>query len=229
MAGKEKDSLYVKGTIEEGRFRVNENDPKEGPFQGRGEEEYIRLLNLEEGFFDGKNILDIGSGPQAELEHDLKERADVSSFSPDYSDEKYRGWLPVNTNAVAGIAQSLPYADESFDVAVSMWVVPHLKHSPIDLTAMIFQAHRVVKPGGEVHIFPVTSRLIPTEKPFDEDLAMNFDQHDDEQKKADAQVVENIQRIVPDARVESEPMTVSFSEDGSEMIVANRIKITKPK
>ncbi len=103
-----------------------------------------RLLGELEG-----DVLEIGAGTGASLPH--YERASrVVALEPDPSMAKR---LPervaaarVPVEVVAGSAEAIPYADESFDVVVSTFMLC----SVADPTAVLVEARRVLKPDGKL-------------------------------------------------------------------------------
>jgi ubiquinone/menaquinone biosynthesis C-methylase UbiE len=103
-----------------------------------------RLLGDLEG-----DVLEIGAGTGASLPH--YERASrVVALEPDPSMAKR---LPervaaarVPVEVVAGSAEAIPYADESFDVVVSTFMLC----SVADPAAVLAEARRVLKPDGKL-------------------------------------------------------------------------------
>ena len=103
-----------------------------------------RLLGELEG-----DVLEIGAGTGASLPH--YERASrVVALEPDPSMAKR---LPervaaarVPVEVVAGSAEAIPYANESFDVVVSTFMLC----SVADPAAVLAEARRVLKPDGKL-------------------------------------------------------------------------------
>ena len=103
-----------------------------------------RLLGELEG-----DVLEIGAGTGASLPH--YERASrVVALEPDPSMAKR---LPervaaarVPVEVVAGSAEAIPYADESFDVVVSTFMLC----SVADPAAVLAETRRVLKPDGKL-------------------------------------------------------------------------------
>jgi ubiquinone/menaquinone biosynthesis C-methylase UbiE len=100
------------------------------------------------GDLDG-DVLEIGAGTGASLPH--YERASrVVALEPDPSMAKR---LPekvaaarVPVEVVAGSAEAIPYADESFDVVVSTFMLC----SVADPAAVLAEARRVLRPDGKL-------------------------------------------------------------------------------
>jgi SAM-dependent methyltransferase len=91
-------------------------------------------------------ILDVGCGTGANLEmlsqFGTAEGVDVSDDALEFCRKK---GLKVNK----GLAEKLPYPDESFDITTALDVVEHLDDDIAGLTEM----HRVTKQGGHALIF----------------------------------------------------------------------------
>lgn len=118
-----------------------------------------------------KSVLDIGSGGArlAEGAKDEEINTKIISLDPKYS-------LPGNLNrkicggkdttmerikekqlpAVAGLAESLPFADESFDLIIANCSVPYYQQNNDLKAKSIFEMIRVQRPGGEARITMVT-------------------------------------------------------------------------
>jgi arsenite methyltransferase len=102
----------------------------------------------------GEKALDIGSGPgllACDLAAALGPDGAVVGVDPSQSmlaiaarREPAPGSAPVTFRA--GDAGALPFADESFDVAVSTQVYEYID----DMTAALAEAHRVLRPGGRM-------------------------------------------------------------------------------
>lgn len=145
---------FKKGSIE-GQHLLPSPDKEK--LEGRSFQEYQKELGLEKTEIENKHILDLGSGPTARLERELKGKAFVVSLSPDYEDDEYRGWLKGNKgkveHAVAGLGQALPFKEESFDTICIYHVFEHTSLEKAE--EMTRESIRVLKIGGRVHIMPV--------------------------------------------------------------------------
>ncbi|MCW2832845.1 MAG: Methyltransferase type 11 [Nocardioides sp.] len=96
----------------------------------------------------GEDALDVGAGPGAWTEH-LVERLGADRVSAIEPSEAFVGAFRERFPDVKvrqGIAESLPYADASFDVAGACLVV-HFMRDPV---AGIAEMARVTRPGGWV-------------------------------------------------------------------------------
>lgn len=103
-----------------------------------------------------QKILDVGSGTGT-LALMIKKRhpqSEVFGVDPDPQiieiarGKAVRAGLKIDFRQ--GFASRLPYPDNSFDRVVSSFVFHHLKHD--DKIQAFKEAHRVLKPNGELHI-----------------------------------------------------------------------------
>ena len=110
-------------------------------------EEFLRqILENPKSKIQNPKLIDVGCGTGANLEmlthFGEAEGVDVSKDALDFCRAK---GLKVHE----GLAESLPFADESFDVATALDVVEHLD----DDVAGLREMRRVLKPGGRALIF----------------------------------------------------------------------------
>ncbi|MGI8495080.1 MAG: class I SAM-dependent methyltransferase [Pyrinomonadaceae bacterium] len=91
-------------------------------------------------------ILDVGCGTGANLEM-LAQFGEAEGV--DVSDDALEFCKLKGLKAHKGLAESLPFADESFDVVTALDVVEHLD----DDVAGLQEMHRVLKTGGKTLIF----------------------------------------------------------------------------
>lgn len=140
---------WKEGTIEH---------PKQPP-GGRDLVRYAEVFSIKPESLRGKTVLDLGSGPEAKLERQLREQGitdRVVSLSPDYAVEGTREkLLSANQEAasVAGVGQALPFRDQSFDAVFSLHTFEHITHAAFE--SMIKESARILKGGGEAHFGPV--------------------------------------------------------------------------
>lgn len=138
------------------------NPPEEG---GKSLEQYEDILGFDARELQGKSILDLGTGETEKLSKELKQKnieTNVISLNPDYSHDE---WLRKNIKkkdwqgkSVAGIAQQLPFKDESFDVILGLesttrYVSP--KDSIEEAKTWGREVVRTLKKGGEARLWPV--------------------------------------------------------------------------
>ena len=91
-------------------------------------------------------ILDVGCGTGANLEM-LANFGEAEGV--DVSDDALEFCSAKGLKAHKGLAEKLPFADESFDVATALDVVEHLD----DDIAGLREMHRILKKGGKTLIF----------------------------------------------------------------------------
>lgn len=100
---------------------------------------------------DEAAVLDLGCGRGGVVELVWRDVRLAAGLDPDPSSltEHRASRLPV----VRGVGQHLPFADDSFDLVVSVWVMEHLD----DPLAVLNEVRRVLRPGG--HLVFVTPNL----------------------------------------------------------------------
>ena len=90
----------------------------------------------------GATVLDLGCGRGGVVElfwRDVKLAAGIDPDEPSLAERRMRG-MPV----VTGRGEDLPFAGESFDLIVSLWVLEHLR-----VPGIVFgEVQRVLRPGG---------------------------------------------------------------------------------
>src|SRR3989344_6208767 len=129
------------------------------PEGGRGLSRYEEFFGFKKEELQGKKVLDLGAGPEAKFEKELKEagiNAEVVSLSPDFSIEEYRSKaisLTPKAHYIAGLGQNLPFREKSFDRIFMFHVGEHI--SADDLNEMIPEMIRVLKKGGRIYIGPL--------------------------------------------------------------------------
>jgi len=87
-------------------------------------------------------VLDLGCGRGGVVElfwRDVKLAAGIDPDEPSLAERRTRG-MPV----VTGRGEDLPFAAESFDLIVSLWVLEHLRTPEI----VFSEVQRVLRPGG---------------------------------------------------------------------------------
>lgn len=88
------------------------------------------------------NVLDLGCGRGGVAEVVWREVRLGAGIDPDMSSltAHRAAGMPV----VRGVAENLPFAADSFDVVVSVWVLEHL----VDPLGAFIEVRRVLRPGG---------------------------------------------------------------------------------
>jgi len=97
------------------------------------------------------HVLDLGCGRGGVVEliwRDVKLAAGLDPDEPSLTEHHEPG-LPV----IRGRGEQLPFADQSFDLVVSLWVLEHVER-PDDV---LREVHRVLRPGG--HFIFLTPNL----------------------------------------------------------------------
>ena len=88
------------------------------------------------------NVLDLGCGRGGVAEVVWREVRLGAGIDPDMS--SLTAHRAVGMPVVRGIAEKLPFAADSFDVVVSVWVLEHL----VDPLGAFIEVRRVLRPGG---------------------------------------------------------------------------------
>jgi SAM-dependent methyltransferase len=110
-------------------------------------EEFLRqIIQNPKSKIQNPKILDVGCGTGANLEM-LAQFGEAEGV--DVSDEALEFCRAKGLKAHKGLAEKLPFADESFDVVTALDVVEHLD----DDVAGLKEMHRVLKTGGQTLIF----------------------------------------------------------------------------
>ena len=126
---------------------MNDVEDKHWWFVGRRAilESFMRSI-VEKITVENPKILDVGCGTGANLEM-------LANFGEsegvDVSDDALEFCRLKNLKATKGLAEKLPFADESFDVVTALDVVEHLD----DDIAGLKEMHRVLKKDGKTLIF----------------------------------------------------------------------------
>lgn len=194
------DSRYSKGTIEH----------LQQPEGGRNLEQYAAHLMFNKQELEGKDVLDLGAGPELKFARDLKEagiNARVVSLSPDFSKKKYAarasGKIP-DASILAGIGQKLPFADTTFDRVFAFHVDEHLSSSRA-FFSMIEEMARILRPGGEARFGPIVD--IPSEwRGYEEILA-----NQQLMEKLQSHNVEIKKELVPESIIPKQKIKDSYA------------------
>ncbi len=123
-------------------------------------------LQLTEESLIDKKIFEIGSGQAYLAEEARKKGIDIVSFDfvygtpngrkifQEYSHSKKEYVLIEDPNAIGGVAENLPFANESFDFVLAYSSVPKYSSTKEQAEAAIDEMVRITKPNGEARIFP---------------------------------------------------------------------------
>ncbi|HSS62179.1 MAG TPA: class I SAM-dependent methyltransferase [Candidatus Limnocylindrales bacterium] len=98
------------------------------------------------------NVLDLGCGRGGVAEVIWRDVRLAAGVDPDLASltEHRAAGMPV----VRGIGENLPFANDSFDLVVSVWVLEHL----VDPLGTFIEVRRVLRPGG--HFVFLTPNLL---------------------------------------------------------------------
>ena len=147
--GEANELLYSPNSIEQGHA---DNDLKT----------YESMLGFDRKSLTGKQILDLGAGETDRLARDLKAAeidANVIGLSPDFTTSSimrpHRLLPEWKRNAVQGIAQRLPFKNESFDIILGLYSVTYYSWYPEQVKAWTSEIRRVLRDGGEARLGPV--------------------------------------------------------------------------
>lgn len=115
--------------------------------------------------YQGGKILDVGSGFDETFAREAKKKGvEVISLNPalaSKTDKERRGRSvkkkdSAEVKSVAGLAQELPFKDNSFEAVTSLFSVPRfLEDKTSEYEAAFSEMIRVVKPGGKVYVYPI--------------------------------------------------------------------------
>lgn len=105
---------------------------------------YTDAFGLDEAYFFGKRMLDIGCGPRGSLEWNSQalERVGLDPLVPDYRQ------LGIDSHAmryVAAGAEEIPFPTGHFDIVAAINSLDHVD----DLDAVIAEVARVTRVGGD--------------------------------------------------------------------------------
>lgn len=117
-------------------------------------ETYLMDLGLDWDKLKDKKVLDLGAGLGKFAEAAKKRGVDVVSLDAHPEWHSNKGSLPNDIPFVVGDGQQLPFKDEVFDVIVARAAVDSMIEVKEDLEAVLSEAKRVLKTGGEFRFGP---------------------------------------------------------------------------
>ena len=175
----------------------------------RGLADYLNVFDLDESELVGKRVLDVGSGLLMRFAREAKAKGiSVVSLNPEFTDkfvrqeaeqydaygrklrfwQKWRNKLPPR---VVGIAQYLPFTNDSFDVVTGFLSVPlYLPPEKEEIAKAFNEMMRVLKPGGNMN-FVYWPDAGEKERYIQEELRSMEQSHNHVSQKK--QIVENIE------------------------------------
>ena len=121
-----------------------------------GFENYQKFLGFELEDLKGNNVLDIGGQPNGFFAAEAESiGAKVVTFNPKTSGESRK-----HNDIVAGLAQQMPFKNESFDIVLAYASVPaYLPQFEPEYRETFSEMLRVLKPGGKIYIFPIMEEM----------------------------------------------------------------------
>ena len=126
----------------------------------RGLEEYESSLKINRDNLKGKKVLDIGSGTMRFAKEALEEGIQVYALDPYLKSEENINQSFMEKGgrkyATAARGQQLPYTNQQFDYIFSLYGLMWVPNQE-DLELSVKEACRVLKPGGEIRIYPLLS------------------------------------------------------------------------
>ncbi len=143
--------------------KVSREKPHTGEWSivtDRGFTEYIRSLGLSYSELKDKKVLDVGSGLRERFSREAAEKLGTHVFSVNPKLDKwiYRKILKYRNSewqrkSVAAAAEELPFPDNTFDTATSLYAISLYLDSDQQFRA-IKEIVRTLKPGGKIHMAP---------------------------------------------------------------------------
>ncbi|MEM8752824.1 MAG: class I SAM-dependent methyltransferase [Pseudomonadota bacterium] len=136
---------YVKETVELMFWRRELRRSNGEFYNGHFKRNFTDLFGLDDAYFAGKRMLDVGCGPLGSLEwaDQAAERVGVDSLADRYRELNKGKHAMRYVNA--GF-EDLPFDDGSFDVVSTFNALDHVE----DAGAAIREAQRVLAPGGDL-------------------------------------------------------------------------------
>ncbi|MEK9155927.1 MAG: class I SAM-dependent methyltransferase [Patescibacteria group bacterium] len=118
---------------------------------GRPLSSYEKVFNIKPEDINGKDILDLGSGPKQEFANGLENfyrPHRVVSLDP-FAEKQ------VHPNIIGGRVEQLPFQEESFDRIYAHNSIPLYLRSRESIIEALSQIFRSLKPGGTAEFFPL--------------------------------------------------------------------------
>ena len=146
------------------RAEINKavNSVDNGPAGGRSLNDYMKEFDIKPLDLEGKRVLDLGAAVGLRVADELKARAitaDVVSFSPIFADPTFRSQARLMSSpeaaslAVAGMGETLPFQDGSFDTVLALQVYQYLD-TPKRESDFLKELVRVLAPNGQAYVGP---------------------------------------------------------------------------
>jgi SAM-dependent methyltransferase len=107
-----------------------------------------QVVRIEDVFRDEDRILDLGGGGAGVIGQLRGQQVTAVDIRQDELDESPPGPIKVMADA-----RALPFPDGSFDAATAFFFLMYV--SAADRKAVLKEAHRVLRPGGTLHVWDV--------------------------------------------------------------------------
>jgi ubiquinone/menaquinone biosynthesis C-methylase UbiE len=107
-----------------------------------------QVVRVEDVFGDKDRILDLGGGGAGVIGQLRGQQVTAVDLRQDELDESPPGPIKVVADA-----RALPFPDGSFDAATAFFFLMYV--APADRGAVLKEAHRVLRPGGTLHVWDV--------------------------------------------------------------------------
>ncbi len=147
-----------------------------GSLSSRGMSEYMNLLELTEEELNNENslLLDLGAGIQQNFAKEarelglkskiisvdprlgLEEGEDLSSIKQPDKEKRIQGRKNAESNTIAALSDALPFKNESFNHVYAVFSIPYYLESSEEIEKSLSEIIRVLKPGGDAKLFPVS-------------------------------------------------------------------------
>lgn len=110
------------------------------------------MENINPLFWNGKIILDIGSGTK-EMDKPQDAFPGARAFAVD---PEFGGEIKANNahGRIKGVVEALPFSDNLFDLVLSYYSFP-MYFNASEIPPIICEMLRVIKPTGDVRLYPV--------------------------------------------------------------------------
>ncbi len=141
----------------------NTTDNRESDLQA-----YEKFCGFNHNDYIGKLILDIGSSFREKFSQEAKEKGiKVVSMNPELCQKSFK-YINIpkkereeGLHAVSAMVQNMPFKDDTFDGAVSLYAIPeHLVPKADEYINSFNETIRVLKPGGKVSFYPIFKETI---------------------------------------------------------------------
>lgn len=143
----------------EGGWRRRSIIHEQQPEGGRSIGMYEKILGFDKNGLEGKDVLDLGTGPDGKFAKGLEEagiKANVVGISPDFIYPEYSKRISesqTKAHYAAALGQALPFADESFDRIFAFHLLEHIR-SEEDLIKIMQEVIRTLRKNGKAYIGP---------------------------------------------------------------------------